>query len=53
MICRDALVATAPTELERVKTPALLIPSFNLWTRLLQEFRAARTVMPSLPSASV
>lgn len=46
-------MATAPIELERVKTLAFLIKSFNLWTRLLQEFRAAYRAVPLLPSASV
>lgn len=53
VICRDALVATAPTEPEGVKTLAFLIKSFNLWTRLLQEFRTAYRAVPSLPRANV
>lgn len=42
-----------PLSLKWFKSQALLIASFNLCTRLLQEFRAAYTALPSLPSASV
>lgn len=42
-----------PLSLKWFKSQALLIASFNLCTRLLQEFKAAYTALPSLPSASV